>query len=148
MRRFQTRTGPPDGARERVDGLILADDAPMQFFFDPREPLHFFFFDRVDGNACPARNHIFDIGFGHNAHARGFADIELLPNIAQVLTLELLLVLVMLGLFEVLARDRAFHPRDDELDPPLDVGHFRRQRCLAKLDTRAGFIEKVDGFVG
>src|SRR3989475_3753816 len=76
------------------------------------------------------------------------ADIELLPNIAQVLTLELLLVLVMLGLFEVLARDRAFHPRDDELDPPLDVGHFRRQRCLAKLDTRAGFIEKVDGFVG
>src|SRR5207249_3502183 len=73
---------------------------------------------------------------------------ETTSSISALVTTPMLLVLVMLGLFEVLARDRAFHPRDDELDAALDVGHFRRQRCLAKLDTRAGFIEKVDGFIG
>src|SRR5215470_6792178 len=53
----------------------------------------------------------------------------------------------MLGFFEILARNSAFHPSNDELDAPLDVRHFRRQRRLAQLYARTGFIEKIDGLV-
>ena len=53
----------------------------------------------------------------------------------------------MFRLFEVLARNRAFHPSDDEFDAPLDVRHFRRQRRLAQLHTRARFIQKIDRFI-
>ena len=106
---------------------ILADDSPMQLFLDAREPLHFFFLDRIDWNARPARHDVFDVGLRYHAHAGRFADIELLANVAQVLALELFLVLVVFGLFEILAGDGAFHSRDDEFDPPLNVRHLRRQ---------------------
>ena len=119
----------------------------MQLFLDAREPLHFFFFDRVDRNAGPPGNDVFDVRLRHDTHARGFADVEFLANVAEVLAFELLLILVVLGLFEILARDRAFHPRHDELDPPLNVGHLRRQRGLAQLYAGAGFIEKIDRLV-
>src|SRR5215510_4315954 len=139
--RLQTRSRTPDRASQRIDGLFLADDAAMQLFLDTREPLHFFFFDRVDRNARPARDHVLDIRLGHNAHARRLADVEFLASTPQVFPLDLFLILVVFSLLEVFARDRAFHSSDYELDPPLDIFHFRWQRSLTQLDASPCFIE-------
>ena len=103
----------------------------MQLFLNARQPVDFLLFDRIHGNAGPARDDVFDVGLGHNAHAGRFADIEFLTNIAQVFAFKLLLVFIVLGLLEILAGDCTLHPGNNELDTALDVGHFRRQRRLA-----------------
>src|SRR5207248_1574244 len=103
MRRLQAGTRSADRASKRIDRLILADNAPMQLFLDSGKSLHLFFFDRIDRNTGPARNHVFDVRLRHNTHAGCFADVELLTDAPQVLAFELLLILVVFGLFEILA---------------------------------------------
>ena len=66
---------------------------------------------------------------------------------AQVLALLAFLVRVEARLLELVVRDGVLHTVDDELDALLDFGDLFRQRSLAQLYARPGFVDQVDGLV-
>src|ERR1700758_3772380 len=67
QRRLETSAAAANGASQSRDGLVLTDDALVQFRLDTEKLLLFVFFDRGDADAGPARNHFFDVFAGDNA---------------------------------------------------------------------------------
>src|ERR1017187_5968893 len=61
VRVLQAGTRTADGARQSADRLVLRDDALVQLFLNAKQLLRLFFFDRGDGHAGPARDHVFDV---------------------------------------------------------------------------------------
>src|SRR5688572_6950450 len=61
LRRFKSGTRTPDGAGQRVDCFVLADDAPVQFLFDAEEFVDFFLTNCRHRHAGPARDYVFDV---------------------------------------------------------------------------------------
>ena len=154
----QERSGRPRGdlrpARERrmarasaEMAFLLADDALVQLFFDAQQLGDLFFLDGRHGHAGPARHHVFDVVLGHDA-GRGIVEVVFLAQLAHVLALFALLVGIEARLLELVVRDGVFHAVHDELDALLDIGQIGRQRGLAQLHARAGFVDQVDGLVG
>ena len=105
-----------------------------------------FFLNRGDGHAGPARYHVLDVLAADNAGG-GFIEVVFFAKGAQVLALFAFLVRVEARLLELVVRDGVLHTVDDELDPLLDFGDLFRQRSLAQLYARAGFVDQVDGLV-
>ena len=62
--RLQARARTANGARQSRDGLLLADDAPVQFFFNADELGDLFFLDRRHRHASPAGDYVFDVVLG------------------------------------------------------------------------------------
>ena len=147
VRILQAGAGAADGARQGADGLILRNDALVQFFFDAQEFLRLFLFDRGDGHAGPPRDDIFDV-LAVDHPGRRFVEMILLAQGAQVLALLAFFVGVKTCLLELVVRDGVFHAMHDELDALLDFGQLFGQRSLAQLDAGAGFVDQVDGLVG
>ena len=77
----------------------------------------------------------------------GVVEVVLLAELAHVLALFALFVGVEARLLELVVRDGVLHAVHDELDALLDVGQFGRQRGLAQLHARAGFVDQIDGLV-
>ena len=143
---LQARARAADGARQRRDGLLLADDALVQLFFDAQQLGDLFFLDGRHRHAGPARHHVFDVVLGDDA-GRGVVEIVLLAQLAHVLALFALFVGVEARLLELVVRDGVLHAVHDELDALLNVGQIARQRGLAQLHARAGFVDQIDGLV-
>ena len=139
--RFQPRARTANRPSQRRDRLLLADDAAMQLFFDAQKLGDFLFADRRHGHAGPARDHVLDIVLGHDA-GRGFVQVVLLAQLAEILALLALFVGIEARLFELLIGDGVLHPVHDELDALLDLGDFGRQSGLAQLHARAGFVDQ------
>src|SRR5688572_249840 len=59
-----------NGAGERSDRFVLADDALVKFLLDPQQFLLFIFLDRGDSYARPSRNHFFNILASDNSCRR------------------------------------------------------------------------------
>ena len=135
-----------DGARQRRNRLLLADDALVQLFFDAQQLGDLLFLDRGHRDAGPARHHVFDIVLGDAAGGR-VVEVVLLAELAHVLALFALLVGVEARLLELVVRDGVLHAVHDELDALLDVGEIGRQRGLAQLDARARLVDQIDGLV-
>ena len=118
----------------------------MQLFFDAQELGDFFFSNRGHRHAGPARHHVFDIVFGHDA-GRSVVEIIFLAQLAQILALLALFIGIEARLFEFVIGDRVLHAVHDELDALLDVGDLAGQGRLAQLHARAGFIDQIDGLI-
>ena len=136
-----------NGARQRGDGLVLADDALVQFLFDAQQFLLLVFLDGGDGDAGPARNHVFDVFARHDAGG-GIIELQTLAQLAQIFFFLALLFGIETRLFKLVIGDGRFHAVSDELHALLHLGHFIGQRRLAQLHARAGFVDQVDGLVG
>src|SRR5579863_9826139 len=147
VRILQPRAAASDGASQRADGFVLADDSLVQLFFDAEELLGFFFLDRSDGDAGPAGDHVFDVFAADYAGGR-FVQMIFFAKSAQVLALFAFLITVETRLLELVVRDGVFHAVNDELDAFLHLGQLLRQRSLAQLHTRAGFVDEVNCLVG
>ena len=119
----------------------------MQLFFDAQQLLRFFFFDRGDGNAGPARYHVLDV-LPTDYAGGGFIEVVFFAKGAQVLALLAFFVRVEARLLELVVRDGVLHAVDDELDALLDFGQLFGQRGLAQLHARARFVDQIDGLVG
>src|SRR4051794_1457100 len=61
VRALESGTRATDGAGEGTNRLLLRDDALVQFAFDAKQLLRFFFLDRGDGDAGPAGDNVFDV---------------------------------------------------------------------------------------
>ena len=135
-----------DGAGQRRNGLLLADHALVQLFFDAQQLGDFLFLDGGHGHAGPARHHVLDVVLG-DAAGGGIVQVVLLAELAHVLALFALLVGVEARLLELVVGDGVLHAVHDELDALLDVGQVGRQGGLAQLDAGAGFVDQVDGLI-
>src|SRR6202166_1638348 len=144
---LQTGAKTADGAGQGPDGLVLRDDALVQFFLDAEQFLRLFFFDRGDGHAGPTRDVVFDV-LAVDYAGRGFVEMIFLAKSAQVLALFAFLIRIETSLLELVVRDGVFHAMDDELDALLDFGQLFRQRSLAQFYAGSSFIDQVDGLVG
>ena len=144
---LQAGAGTADGAGQGADRLVLRDDALVQLFFDAQQLLRFFFFDRGNGHAGPARDYVFDV-FAVDHAGGGFVEMIFLAKSAQVLALLAFFVGVEARLLELVVRDGVFHAVHDELDALLDFGQLFGQRSLAQLYAGSGFVDQVDGLVG
>src|SRR5579863_2490891 len=147
VRILQPRAAASDGASQRADGFVLADDSLVQLFFDAEELLGFFFLDRSDGDAGPAGDHVFDVFAADYAGGR-FVQMIFFAKSAQVLALFAFLITVETRLLELVVRNGVFHAVNDELDALLHLGQFLGQRSLAQFYAGAGFVDEVDGLVG
>ena len=135
-----------DGAGQRRNRLLLADDALVQLLFDAQQLGDLFFLDGGHGDAGPARHHVFDVVLG-DAAGGGIVEVVLLAELAHVLALFALLVGVEARLLELVVGDGVLHAVHDELDALLDVGEIGRQGGLAQFDAGAGFVDQVDRLV-
>src|SRR5271166_1238601 len=100
IRTLQSRTRAANGARQSGDGAILRDDTPVQLFLDAQQLLALFFLDGSNGNARPARDHVFDIFASDDAGGR-LVEMIFLAQRPQVLALLALFVGVEAGLLEL-----------------------------------------------
>src|SRR4029077_6178477 len=71
-----------------------------------------------------------------------------LAKSAQVLALFAFFVRIETRLLELMVRDGILHPMNDELDSLLYLGELLRQRSLAQLYARSGFVDQVDRLIG
>src|SRR6266446_5072817 len=118
----------------------------MQLFFDAQQLLRFFFFNRSDGNAGPARYHVLDV-LPTDYAGGGFIEVVFFAKGAQVLALLAFFVRVEARLLELVVRDGVLHAMDDELDPLLDFRQFFGQRGLAQFHARPRLVDQVDGLI-
>src|ERR1022692_4639848 len=146
VRALQPCTRAPDGAGQRANRFFLRDDALVQLFFDAQQLLGFFFLDRGDRHAGPARYHVLDV-LPTDYAGGGFIEVVFFAKGAQVLALLAFFVRVEARLLELVVRDGVLHTMDDELDAFLDFCQFFRQRGLAQFHARTRFVDQVDGFV-
>jgi hypothetical protein len=61
VRILQPRTSPPDRVGDRVDGLVLADDAVVEAFLHVHQLLDLAFHQPGDGNVRPLADHVGDV---------------------------------------------------------------------------------------
>ena len=147
MRRFESGTRAADGAGQGRDGLVLRDDALVQFFFNAQQLLGFFFLNGGDRDAGPAADDLFDVLAGDDAGGR-VIEVVFVAQGAQVLALLAFFVGVEAGLLKLVVGDGRVHAVDDELDPLVDFGDFFGQGSLPQLDARTCLVNQVNGLVG
>src|ERR1700674_331072 len=143
---LQPRARAADGTSQSADRFLLRDDALVQLFFNAQQLLGFFFFDRSNGNAGPARYHVLDV-LPTDYAGGGFIEVVFFAKGAQVLALFAFFIRVEARLLELVVRDGVLHTMDDELDPLLDFRQFFRQRGLAQFHASTCFVDQVDGFI-
>ena len=148
VRVLQPGARAADGARERRDRLLLADDALVQLRLHPQQLVAFVLVDRRQRHAGPLRDDLVDLRLADDDLARARLDVELLADELQVLARRHFLLAVELRLLEVLLRDRALHLLDGDADALVDLAELLAVAGLAQLGARAGLVDEVDGLVG
>src|SRR5712692_4876264 len=146
QRRLESRAAATNGAGQRGDGLVLADDALMEFWLNAQKFLLFVFLDGGDADAGPARDDFFNVFAGHNA-CRGVVQFEAFAQSTQVFFFLALFLGIETRLFEFVIGDGRFHAVSDEFHALLHFADFFGDGGLAQLHARAGFVDQVDGFV-
>src|SRR5712692_10120234 len=146
QRRLETRAAESNGAGQRGDGLVLADDAFVEFRLDAQKFLLFVFLDGSDADSGPARDDFFNVFAGHDAR-RGVVQFEAFAQSAQVFFFLAFFLGIETRLFEFVIGDGRFHAVRDELHALLNFADFLGDGGLAQLHAGACFIDQVDSFV-
>src|SRR5712692_482303 len=146
QRRLESRAAATNGAGQRGDGLVLADDALMEFWLDAQKFLLFVFLDGSDADAGPARDDFFNVFAGHDAR-RGVVQLESFAQSTQVFFFLAFFLGIETRLFEFVIGDGRFHTVGDEFHALLHFAHFFGDGGLAQLHARASFVNQIDGFV-
>src|SRR6266567_1686915 len=147
QRRLEPRAAPANGASQRRDGLILADDALVQFRLDAQQLLLLVLFDGGDADARPSRNDFFDVFARHDARG-GVIQLETFAQSAQVFFFLAFFLGIETRLLEFVIGDGRFHAMRNEFHALLHFAHFFGDGGLAQLYASAGLVDQVDGFVG
>ena len=119
----------------------------MQLFFHAQQLLRLFFLDAGHGHARPAAHYVLNVLAANNAGS-GIVEVILVAQGAQVFALLAFLVGVEARLLEFVVGNGRVHAVHNELDALLHLGDLCRQRCLAELYARAGFVDEIDRLVG
>src|SRR5271170_927650 len=83
-RSLEARAAAADRTCQGGNGLVLTDDAAMQFFLNAQQLLLLVFLDRGNLNARPARDDLFDIFAGYDSGG-GIVDFQFFAEDAQML---------------------------------------------------------------
>src|SRR3979411_1111207 len=118
----------------------------MQLFFNAQQLLGFFFLDRGDRHAGPARYHVLDVLPTDNAGG-GLIEVVFFAKSAQVFALLAFFVRIEARLLELVVRDGVLHTMDDELDALLDFRQFLGQRGLAQFHASTSPVDQVDSLI-
>ena len=118
----------------------------MQLLLDAQQFLLLVFLDRGDRDAGPARHDFLDV-FARDDAGGGIIQLQALAQLAQIIFFFAFLFGIETRFFKLMIGDGRFHAVGDEFHPLLHFGYFVGKRGLAQLDTRAGFIDEVDGLV-
>src|SRR5579885_1391030 len=145
-RRLEPGAAAANRARESGDGLVLADHPLVQFGLDAQQLLLLVLLDGSDRDSGPPRDDFLDVLAVHDA-GRRVIELVTLPQRAEIFFFLALFLGVEARFFEFMRGDGALHAVGDELDALLDLAHLFRNRRLAQLYARAGFVDQVDGFV-
>src|SRR5207245_3474421 len=146
-RGLQAGAAAADGARERGDGFVLADDALVKFLLDAQELFLFVFLNGRNRDAGPARDDFFNVFTRHHTGG-GVVELVAFAQQAQALLFLALLLGIKARLLEFVIGDGGFHAVGDELHAFLHFGDFFRHGGLAKFHARARFVDQINGLVG
>src|SRR6266436_6625659 len=144
--RLEPRAAPANGASQRGDGLVLADDALVQLRLNAQQLLLLVFFYGRDANARPARNDLLDV-FARDDARGGVVQLETLAQPAQIFLFLAFFLGIETRLLEFVIGDGRFHAMGDEFHSLLHFAHFFGDGGLAQLYAGAGLVDQVDGFV-
>src|SRR6266850_649275 len=144
--RLESCAAAANGASQRGDGFVLADDALVQFRLDAQKFLLFVFLNGSDADASPARNDFFNVFSGHNAR-RGVVQLEAFAETTQIFLFLALFLGIETRLLEFMIGYGRFHAVGDELHALLHFADFFGNGSLAQLHARARFVDQIDGLV-
>ena len=148
LRVLQAGACASDGPADRDDGLVLADDALVEFVLHAQELGRLFFGEAIDRDAGPHREHFGDrvlVDEVEDDSARG------LDRQVEFVTLgdEFALLFVEgLGLLEGATRHRALFVGAHAHDVLVELLLLRRRVHAADTQATAGLVDEVDGLVG
>ena len=143
-------SGPraPNRLRQRLDGLLLTDDALVQLVLHAQQAGGVVLGELGHGDAGHEGDHLGDqllVDLGHDVHVAGLP----LPLALCLLGEQLLLPVAQRGsLLEVLLVDRGLLVATHIRDPLVELTQIRRCRHAADAQPRAGLVDEVDGLVG
>ena len=147
LRVLEPGTRTPDRLRQRLDRLLLADDALVQLVLHVEQPLALLLGQLEDRDAGGGGQDLGDellVDLGDDVHVAG------LPlALARRLLAEQLLLLVAQrgGLLEVLRVDRALLLATHVGDPLVELAQVRRSRHTTDAQAGAGLVDQVDRLV-
>src|SRR5262249_12226960 len=145
---LQAGTRSADRARDRRDGLFLADDPLVELPLHPQQLVAFVLIDRRHRYAGPLGDDFVDLRLADDDLAGVRFHVELLPDELEVLASRHFLLAIELRLLEILLADRALHLLDGDADALVDLAELLAVARLAQLRPRAGLVDEVDGLVG
>ncbi len=148
LRILESHTSSTDGAAQRGHGLVLSDDALVEFGFHAHQLLGLRLRELEHRNARGLRNHLGDDVLVHDHLHVGFA---FAPRgfLLLALGLQLLLLVAQLGgLLEVLVLDGLVLLFGQLGDLRVELLELRRGGQATDAQTRAGLIDQIDGLVG
>src|SRR5205814_8386480 len=121
---LEPRPAAPDGPRDHLNRLVLADDALMQFVFHAQQARGLRFLQACHRNPRPARHDERHAFFADRRPARLALPLPLFL-LAPDLRLQLALGIAQRrGALEVLIADRCFLAAVDALELVLQLGHL------------------------
>ena len=147
LRVLQPGTGAPDRLRQRLDGLLLADDALVQLVLHAQQPGGLLLGELEDRDAGGGGEDLGDellVDLGDDVHVAG---LPLLLALRLLLQQGLLVVAQRRGLLEVLRVDRRLLLAPDVRDPLVELAQVRRRGHPADAHPRAGLVDQVDRLV-
>ena len=148
LRVLQAGPGAPDGLRDGLDRLRLADDPLVQLVLHAQQPCRLLLGELEDRDAGPGGEHLSDllvVDLGHDVHVAG---LPLLLALGLVGEQRLLLVAERCGLLEVLRVDRGFLLAAHLGDALVELAQVRRRGHAPDAHARARLVDQVDRLVG
>ena len=144
---LESHTGAANRTRQRGDGLVLADDAPVQLALHAQQLLGLGLGELEHRNAGGLGNHLRDDILIHHHLDVG---LTLTPRLLLLLALllQLLLAVTQLGgLLEVLILDGLVLVGGDPRDLGIELLELRRRGQTLDAQARTGLVDQVDRLV-
>src|SRR5271166_4144059 len=151
LRVLQAGSGTPDGARDNLDGRVLAHDAPVQRVAHVEQFRRLFFFELADRDARPGRHDVRDLFRADRVglFALQVALLDPLGFHCGFLGAQLLLAIADLRrLLELLRLDGRFFLRLDFADFGFDLAYLGRQRRRLQPHARRRLVHEINRLVG
>mmetsp|Transcript_33134 Transcript_33134/g.72240 ORF Transcript_33134/g.72240 Transcript_33134/m.72240 type:complete len:942 (-) Transcript_33134:128-2953(-) len=150
---LQAHAGAADGASNRDNSVLLADDATVESLLHVQQLGGLVGRHLLDGDAGPASHNLSDVRLGNHGTqaALELSGIALLlaGGDGRDLSLELhLAVAELTGLLEVLSTDRRVLLLEERLELLVKVAGLLRESGVPQAHTGASLVHKIDSLVG
>jgi len=145
---LEPSSGTPNGLRDDVDRLLLADDALVQRILHVEQAIRLLGADADHGDPRPHADDLGDLLLGHDRDVLGRF---LVPRGTQGVDLLLALRLLVAqagGSLVVLGGDRLVLLAGDLLEAALRLLDVGRRLRLAQPHARPGLVHQVDRLIG